>query len=696
MRNAERIRSPFPLALGLALALAARPAAWSAPPEPGAEPEPAADLADYLADESALTEEADTVVTAALYAQRVDRTPANVHVIPRSRIRALEPKSVGDLLRFVPGFSVLRRQQLGEELSAFGVGGQFSNKVLVLLDGHPVIEPGFGNVLWNDLPVSAEELERVEVVLGPESTLYGTSAFGAVVNLSTRQGSDVPAQRLKVRAGNRGYNETSWSFRKTREDATRFGVTATRERRGSFGPLEDAAGVPDPVFHAGEGFGRGYVRLTDERRLDRRTRLDYSLSALQSSFDTLPVAPGTQRELGSEDQALMVAFNLERELERERGLALRGTWTQRARRYAAAPFGIFGVPDQTFDSSLLDMELRSTGRAGPWRLVAGLGVREISTGGYIVSGPEDDAGTFSVFAHAERSFGERFVLFLGVRPTFQDLGSDEVSWKAAGLYRPRRDTGLRLSVGTSFRQPDLISARLRPVQAVNGIPTDRPVLMGDPTLKNEVSSPFVQAGVERRWKGGSAKLDLYAAEFENLIALVGSGPGVNLLTPAPVPLGAPTKTWMNSPFDTEVRGVTLGLEQELGRFRLALGMNFQDVEGPPGPAAAPYAPSRSGSLVLELPARPGGFGGSLAWSGVGPYDVDRNAIEDGAPLQMPGFGMLDLSVVRRFGQNRSLAFSVKNLLDQQHREVAYSLIGDGREQGVRWGREYFLTFRMKL
>lgn len=71
MRNAERIRSPFPLALGLALALAARPAAWSAPPEPGAEPEPAADLADYLADESALTEEADTVVTAALYAQLI-------------------------------------------------------------------------------------------------------------------------------------------------------------------------------------------------------------------------------------------------------------------------------------------------------------------------------------------------------------------------------------------------------------------------------------------------------------------------------------------------------------------------------------------------------------------------------------------------------------------------------------------------
>lgn len=687
----------IPVLAGTFLLLLA-PGGLAAPPRGPAAPLRETDLSSLLEEESALTEEAETVVTATRYAQRVDRTPSNVHVITREQIDALEPKSLADVLRLVPGMAVLRRQQLGHELSAFGVGGQFSNKILVLLDGHRVTEPGFGATLWNELPVVLEEVERVEVVLGPESTLYGSNAFAGVVNIRTGRHRGKEVERLTLRGGNRGFQEQSY-HRTTRLGDDGLQLSLLHELRGSFGPLADADHRVDRAFVSGESKDRLVARVVHEAQPDPRTRLRTSVAATQSGDSHLPLAPGAQTELDGQGSGVWTSLDLERSFDPDRTLGFRATYYRLERDLSASPFGPFGVPDARLDSSLGDFELSLRDRLGPWRMATGYYGRRVTTESYLVNGADPDATTSEVFLQGERDFGDRFVLFVGARWVFQDLADDELSWKVAGLYRPRRDLAFRLSLGTSFRQPDLITARFPTVATFRGAPVTPPIFVANPGLRNEVAHEFLQAGVERRLERGRWKLDYYTARLDDLISLVDVGPQVVAFTPGPTPLGISSQQWRNAANGARVRGVTLALERELGPLRLWLSANHQQVDGVPGSDDAPYAPPRSASLTLALPEdRPGGrrWSGSLSWTGVSATDVDRNAILDGAPRLLPGYGTVDLQWTRELSAQTSVTLAVKNLLDREHREMIYSLVGDSQEQGVWFGREVWLAVRVDL
>jgi outer membrane cobalamin receptor len=653
-------------------------------------------LSSLFEEEAALTQEAEVVVTSARYGQRVDRTPSHVQVISRHQIEALHPKSVGDLLRFIPGFTVLRRQQLGQEISAFGVGGQFSNKILVLLDGHRVTEPTFGMVPWQDLPIVLEEVERIEVVLGPESTLYGSNAFSGVVNIITgaHHGKDV--ERLTLRGGNRGFSDLSYHRSTRLPGGGSLAVSLLEEQRGSFGALVDGAGNPDPFFHSGEEIGRRVLRVTHRSAPDRTWQARYSLGRVETSQTYLPLAPGSQRELDSENLSSWLSLDLERALAGERRFSLRASYSDLDRKLSTAPFAVFGIPGNHLDSSGLNVELSLSDRIGPWTLAGGVSGRRVSTSTYLTSGLDDDAQTTEFFLHGEREIGERLVLFLGARQVYQQLAEDELSWKVAGLYRPRWHTALRLSMGTSFRQPDLVSARFVNVNSFRGAPTNQPVFATNSNLSNEVARGFVQFGLERHWERTLAKVDLYTASLQGMISLVPFGPPVVAFTPAPVTLPIRPQRWENATGEARLRGGTLALEQEIGVFRLAFGGNYQRVRGISGTQGAPYAPRRSETLVLELPRERRRWGGAITLSRVSGLSVDTNALLDGASPTLPDYTTVDLHLTRSLARKSSLTLSVRNLLDKQHREMIYSLVGDSQEQGVSFGREVWLSYRVDL
>lgn len=692
-------------AAALALVLAPMVAAQGDPGPEGLTPDPdalealldpAGSLGALLEEEAEVAEQASpTVVTAARYSQRVDRTPSHVHVIDRETIDALAPRSIAEVLRLVPGFAVLRRQARGHEISAFGVGGQFSNKILVLVDGHRVTEPGFGFTAWTDLPVSVEDVRQIEVVLGPESTLYGSNAFAAVVNLLSYSGGDQPGQRIRVSAGNRGYRRATWSWRGA-EGKSSTAATFEHEHQGGFGALVDAAGLPDASFTSGERMRRRMARLRHKTELGKGTQLDLHVAQVNGHQQHLPLAPATRTELDGDEEATWLSFDLDHHLSPDRGLLFRGSYARRNRNTTTSPLSHLGISETRLDSTLFDLELRYDTREGPWRLVTGAGMRRIASSGYLLQPGDDDAHSTSLFLQGEREFGDRWVLFAGARAVFQDLGDDEVSWKVAGLYRPRRNLGLRLSVGTSFRQPDLIAARLRSVTSVGAAPLSAPALSPAPNLQNEVAREFVQAGVERLWSWGTVKVDVYTARLERLVSLQTTGPQLFAFTPAPVAVAANPVMFMNAADPARVRGVTAYIERKLGALRAGLSLNLQDVSGIPVAADSPYAPSRVGALSLILPETGRRWGGSLVFSAVSATDVDANAITDGAPLQLPGYGTLDLALHRKVSPRTRVSLGVNNLLDQRHREMIYSLIGDAREQGVRVGREWQVAVRVDL
>lgn len=129
---------------------------------------------------------------------------ATATVLDGAALRAEGVTHVADALRRVPGLTVTRTESAGSQVALFLRGGQ-SNYVRVLVDGVPVNEPG--GVL--DLGrITLDAIERIEVVRGPASVLYGSEAVSGVIQLFTRR-STGPRTSVEVGAGNYGAQRLS-------------------------------------------------------------------------------------------------------------------------------------------------------------------------------------------------------------------------------------------------------------------------------------------------------------------------------------------------------------------------------------------------------------------------------------------------------------------------------------------------------
>ena len=136
-----------------------------------------------LADDAA-TDLDQVVVTATRTAQTQDQTLAAITVIDRAEIERLQPQSLPDLLAGRPGISIANNGGPGKSTSVF-MRGTESDHVLVLVDGIKIGSATSGGASLQDIPV--EQIERIEIVRGPFSSLYGSEAIGGVIQIFTRR-----------------------------------------------------------------------------------------------------------------------------------------------------------------------------------------------------------------------------------------------------------------------------------------------------------------------------------------------------------------------------------------------------------------------------------------------------------------------------------------------------------------------------
>ncbi|WP_439888052.1 TonB-dependent vitamin B12 receptor [Pseudomonas sp. MBLB4123] len=133
----------------------------------------------------------DQVVTATRTAQTAEQSLAAVTVFDREQIERSQAASVPELLKRVPGLSFANNGGPGKHTSLF-MRGTESDHVLVLIDGIKVGSVTAGATALQDLPL--ELIERIEVVRGPRSSLYGSEAIGGVIQIFTRKGSGAGAK----------------------------------------------------------------------------------------------------------------------------------------------------------------------------------------------------------------------------------------------------------------------------------------------------------------------------------------------------------------------------------------------------------------------------------------------------------------------------------------------------------------------
>ncbi|MGH7312926.1 MAG: TonB-dependent receptor, partial [Candidatus Rokuibacteriota bacterium] len=139
------------------------------------------------------------VVTATKIETPQEQLGAAVTVITEDDIQAYRWETVGDALRHVPGVDIHRSGSLGKTTS-IRIRGASPQQVQVLVDGVRVKSPTAGVAELAD--ISIDQIERIEIVRGPQSTIYGADAIGGVVNIITKRGRGPLASYASIEAGN--------------------------------------------------------------------------------------------------------------------------------------------------------------------------------------------------------------------------------------------------------------------------------------------------------------------------------------------------------------------------------------------------------------------------------------------------------------------------------------------------------------
>ncbi len=127
------------------------------------------------------------VLSASRHAQTLQESPANVFIVTRDMIDNYACLNIADALSLVPGLYITDDYSLGQiGVRGISLPGDFNSHVMVLIDGRPLGEQYSGSTTI-DLPgVTIDDIERIEVIKGPASSLYGSNAFLGIINLITR------------------------------------------------------------------------------------------------------------------------------------------------------------------------------------------------------------------------------------------------------------------------------------------------------------------------------------------------------------------------------------------------------------------------------------------------------------------------------------------------------------------------------
>lgn len=139
-------------------------------------------------------------------AESLARAPASIYVITRGEILDSGVLTIPEALRLAPNLQVEQINSREYQVGARGFGGHlefqnFSNKILILIDGRSVYNPLFSGVSYDALDVVMDDIDRIEVISGPGAALWGANAMNGVINIITRSAHDTHGRLLRVSGG---------------------------------------------------------------------------------------------------------------------------------------------------------------------------------------------------------------------------------------------------------------------------------------------------------------------------------------------------------------------------------------------------------------------------------------------------------------------------------------------------------------
>jgi vitamin B12 transporter len=255
------------------------------------------------------------VITASRTEQRLRDAIPHTTILTRKDIRDSQAVDLPSLLHREAGVEYTQNGGIGAVTGLFMRGGR-SAQALILVDGVRVEDAAFGTTAIQHIML--DEVERIEIVRGNVSSLYGSGGIGGVVQVFTRRGHGTPAPSAEITAGSRGTSKLSAAYG-GEVDATRFNVTVSRFYTRGFSAIDTRLAPlanPDPDGYRNESVSGSLIqRISAQHEVgvlmyNSRGRLDYDsafgpptdthqsaqdLGMSQAYWEAHPVEPWTSR-----------------------------------------------------------------------------------------------------------------------------------------------------------------------------------------------------------------------------------------------------------------------------------------------------------------------------------------------------------------------------------------------------------------
>jgi vitamin B12 transporter len=630
-------------------------------------------------------EVAPLTVTAERLAVPSSAVSSSLTILQGNELRARGVATVADALREVPGAMVVSSGSYGGQTSLFLRGGE-SDYVKVLIDGVAVNQPG-GAFNFNALTL--DDIERIEVVRGPASVLYGTDAMTGVIHLITRSGRGPLAFDGAVRGGG---------------DGTVRGELAAGAGTGRFSwTLGGSSERSDGIYAFNSGWrnsavaGQGRFQVNDATTLraslrwgDDRFNYPTDGGGIPVDSNTVNTHAATTLNVGV-DHALheTLRFTAQATLHREE----QGSRNDRDSDGDTLGFGYASRASAELVRQTVEARL-TVAPDERWAMVYGMELRmdqEDRREGYAVSnfGFGEDSSVTAPVSHERRNVGVFLQTLLapaagwtlsgGIRLDEDESFGQFLTTRAGIVRHLNDDTRVRASYGTAFKTPTLEETYGNSAFSV-----------GDPELDPEHSESW-EIGVERSLFDDRVVVAAvwFDQRFRDLIQYGFIAPG------------APTYYNVAA---ASARGLDLSVTarpHSRGTVTAAITRLLTEVTDP-GFSSADGDVFVEGEELIRRPGWSGRLG--AGWllgtrarlGGEVTYVGERTDVDFGPfpseRVELPGYALVDLSadieVLRQAGERRipgvSLTLRVENALDEEY-ETVVGFAGRGRRflGGVR-------------
>lgn len=578
-----------------------------------------------------------------------------VYIVPREQIEVQGAVTVQDALQFVPGVlsDGTAGGQLGSLSSQFMRGGD-SSQTLILLNGRPVNDLGFSGG-FDLAEFTTDAVQRLEVVPGGSSTLYGSSGVGGTINIVTQSPTAEPEFVAKTGVGSFGYNQQVIQTRGTEGD---FGWVLGYNRTYSDNdfPFElETIDFEGDRENAEVNYNNINAKLTAD--IGERNRLTLSGLYLTRDFGVAGGVPTGEGSLGQFNsltpEANQYTEDLLLDLLWESQLDAEGNSLLTARVYNDNLDYTFRNPESSRD----EVERNSFGLqvqhswqvAEAQNLTYGADFRTISSenktfsfaSGETTENYDDNIDQGAIFARYEVDVTPDFSANVGVRQEFNSLENGSFTSPSAGLLWNATDsTTLRANYARSFNAP-LIS-ELEGLAAFN--------VEGNPDLSSEKGNSF-DIGIDQQIGDfGLLRLTFFLNRISDSISFE---------------FGSPST--YNNIGEVETKGIEAALDVEIvdnlfafGNFTLNDTEILEDADESIEGNELSFRDANSFNLGIAY-ATPGGFYAGILMHNISEFFVDNANTES-----LDGYTTVDFKLQVPVNDNFKINASLNNIFDEQY------------------------------